>query len=62
MSYESNSDESNLEQKDIPNIENTQAAPNTWEENGVHWTRDSEGNLSYYDQETQAWKPYNLMN
>ena len=62
MSYENNSDESHLEQKDIPNIGNAQAAPNTWEENGVHWTRDSEGNLSYYDQETQAWKPYNLMN
>ena len=44
--------------KNIPNIDNIQPQPNTWEENGVHWTRDDEGNLSYYDQESQTWKPY----
>ena len=53
MNYENNNAQSSLEQKNIPNIDNTQPQTNTWEENGVHWTRDNEGNLSFYDQEAQ---------
>ena len=54
-----NSTEANMsQQKEIPNIED-QNNSSSWEENGVHWTRDGEGNLSYYNHETQAWTPYN---
>ena len=29
-----------------------------WEENGVHWSKDAEGNLSYFDEGAQAWMPF----
>jgi len=29
-----------------------------WVDNGVHWNKDAEGNLSYFDATTQAWIPY----
>ena len=60
MNYESNTNEASLEQKDIPNIDSSQQHT-TWEENGVHWNRDNEGNLSYYDNETQSWIPYSAI-
>lgn len=30
----------------------------TWEENGVHWNRDAQGNLTYWDASSEAWLPY----
>jgi len=42
--------------KELPALEAGQ--PVQWEENGVHWSRDAEGNLSYYDAETGAWLAY----
>ena len=45
----------NQEQKNIPEIEQTQQ---TWEENGVHWSRAPDGTLSYYDNATQSWLLY----
>ena len=44
----------NASSKDLPTI----AEPQQWEENGVHWSRDAEGNLSYYDTGSAAWVPY----
>jgi hypothetical protein len=59
MQYD-NSTEANMQpQKEIPNIENQNEAT-SWEENGVHWNRDAEGNLSYFNQQSQAWETYNL--
>jgi hypothetical protein len=58
MQYDNSTEANMSQQKDIPNIEQ-QNSPTSWEENGVHWTRDSEGGLSYFDQETQAWIAYN---
>ena len=45
----------NQEQKNIPEIDQTQQ---TWEENGVHWSRAPDGTLSYYDNATQSWLLY----
>ncbi len=42
--------------KDLPSIEAGQ--PQQWEENGVHWSRDAQGNLSYYDAESGSWLAY----
>ena len=42
-------------QKNIPEIDQTQQ---TWEENGVHWSRAPDGTLSYYDNATQSWLLY----
>jgi hypothetical protein len=44
------------EAKELPALEGGQ--PQQWEENGVHWSRDAEGNLSYYDAESGAWLAY----
>ena len=44
------------EAKDVPSIETTQ--PQQWEENGVHWSQDEQGNLSYYDAASATWVPY----
>ena len=44
----------NASSKELPTI----AEPQQWEENGVHWSRDAEGNLSYYDTGSAAWVPY----
>ncbi len=30
----------------------------TWEENGVHWNRDTQGNLTYWDATSESWVPY----
>ena len=43
------------EEKSLPSIHST---PEQWEENGVHWSRDAEGNLSYFDATSQEWLPY----
>ena len=43
------------EEKSLPSIE---SASEQWEENGVHWTRDSAGNLSYFDAASQEWLPF----
>ena len=50
--------EANMAQdpKAIPDLE--QASPQQWEENGVHWSRDANGQLSYYNQDVGAWLPY----
>jgi len=29
-----------------------------WVDNGVHWNKDAEGHLSYFDATTQTWVPY----
>ena len=42
--------------KELPSIE--QAGPHQWEENGVHWSRDEHGNLSYYDAASGQWVAY----
>ena len=53
MQYD-NSTEANMQpQKAIPNIENQNEAT-SWEDNGVHWNRDAEGNLSYFNQQSKA--------
>ena len=44
------------EAKDVPSIETTQSQQ--WEENGVHWSQDEHGNLSYYDAASATWVPY----
>ena len=44
------------EAKDVPSIEDTQSQQ--WEENGVHWSQDEHGNLSYYDAASATWVPY----
>ena len=43
------------EEKSLPSIHSTHEQ---WEENGVHWSRDAEGNLSYFDATSQEWLPY----
>ena len=46
------------EDKALPELQsNTGAA--TWEENGVHWNRDAQGNLTYWDATSETWVPYN---
>ena len=42
--------------KQLPAIE--EAGPQQWEENGVHWSRDEQGNLSYYDAASGQWVAY----
>ena len=42
--------------KQLPSIE--EAGPQQWEENGVHWSRDEQGNLSYYDAASGQWVAY----
>ena len=43
------------EDKTLPSIESN---AEQWEENGVHWSRDAEGNLSYFDAASQEWLPF----
>ena len=43
------------EEKALPNITSN---AEQWEENGVHWSRDEQGNLSYFDASSQGWVPY----
>ena len=43
------------ESKDLPSL---QEGPHQWEENGVHWSRDANGQLSYYDAQSGAWVAY----
>ncbi len=43
------------EEKSLPSIE---SVSEQWEENGVHWSKDAEGNLSYFDAASQEWVPY----
>ena len=57
MQYDNSTEANMTQEKDIPNIE-AQNGPATWEENGVHWSKGPDGELSYYNQETQAWTPY----
>jgi len=59
MTYDNLTDSNMSPSKEVPDIQ-SDTNPDTWEENGVHWTKDSEGNLSYFDQQTQTWNPYNL--
>ena len=42
--------------KTLPSLEN--AEPQQWEENGVHWSKDANGQLSYYDAASGAWVRY----
>ncbi|MBH34536.1 MAG: hypothetical protein CMB74_03695 [Euryarchaeota archaeon] len=42
--------------KDVPNLD--ASSPQQWEENGVHWSRDANGNLSYYDAQSGQWVAY----
>ena len=42
--------------KDVPNLD--ASSPQQWEENGVHWSRDENGNLSYYDAQSGQWVAY----
>ena len=44
-------------EKSLPSIEDA-TGPQQWEENGVHWSRDEQGILSYFDTATNAWVPY----
>ena len=44
------------ESKTLPSIE--AGGAKQWEENGVHWAQDANGQLSYYDATTGAWVPY----
>jgi len=45
------------EDKALPEL-GENAGATTWEENGVHWNRDEQGNLTYWDATTEAWVPY----
>jgi hypothetical protein len=45
------------EEKSLPSIEEA-SGPQQWEENGVHWSRDENGTLSYFDAAANAWVPY----
>ena len=53
---EANMNFSDTSAKEIPQIENQENQ--TWEENGVHWSMDPNGALSYFDEENQSWFPY----
>ncbi len=44
------------DEKNLPSLEGT--GPQQWEENGVHWSRDANGQLSYYDATSQQWVPF----
>ena len=45
------------EEKALPELQED-AGEATWEENGVHWNRDAQGNLTYWDATSEAWVPY----
>ena len=45
------------EDKALPELQENAGAV-TWEENGVHWNRDVQGNLTYWDATSEAWVPY----
>ena len=32
--------------------------PIQWEEDGIHWSKDQNDVLSYYDNDTESWLPY----
>ena len=42
--------------KQLPEI--SAAQPQQWQENGVHWSRDAHGQLSYYDAQLGSWVVY----
>ena len=42
--------------KELPTLQG--AGPQQWEENGVHWSRDTNDQLSYYDGSTATWVAY----
>jgi len=44
-------------EKPLPEIAENDG-PTTWEENGVHWNRDAQGNLTYWDASSESWVPY----
>jgi len=44
--------------KALPSLDATTQQPQQWEENGVHWSKDADGNLSYFDSGAQAWMPF----
>lgn len=43
--------------KSLPEIV-TPSEPIQWEENGMHWSKDENDVLSYYDNATESWLPY----
>ena len=45
------------EDKALPELQDS-AGATTWEENGVHWNRDAQGNLTYWDAASETWVPY----
>ena len=45
------------EDKALPELQES-AGATTWEENGVHWNRDAQGNLTYWDATSETWVPY----
>jgi len=51
---ESNMAQTDYQSKDVPQI--SQQQNQTWEENGVHWSIDENGQLSYFDNGTQSWE------
>ena len=51
---ETNMNQDNYQTKEIPQISEQQNQ--TWEENGVHWSVDENGQLSYFDDGTQSWQ------
>ena len=44
--------------KALPSLDDATQQHQQWEENGVHWSKDAEGNLSYFDDGAQAWMPF----
>lgn len=44
-------------EKSVPDI-SVAGEPAQWEENGVNWSRDANGTLSYYDEGSAAWLEY----
>ena len=51
---ENNMAQTDYQSKDVPQI--SQQQNQTWEENGVHWSIDGNGQLSYFDAGTQSWQ------
>ncbi|MEZ8112254.1 MAG: thrombospondin type 3 repeat-containing protein [Candidatus Poseidoniaceae archaeon] len=43
--------------KSLPEIV-TPSEPIQWEEDGIHWSKDQNDVLSYYDNDTESWLPY----
>ncbi len=43
--------------KPLPEIA-TASEPVQWEEDGIHWSKDENDVLSYYDSATESWLPY----